>query len=436
VKGRTKRLSWALWALCSLAAGAALADRLVSEPRSRQLFLPGRTTDGHYQIELECAACHTPRFTSADDLQAACISCHGAELAEAKDSHPTSKFTDPRNAERVALLDGRLCITCHAEHRPERTGSMGLSLPGDYCYHCHEDVGTERESHVGLAFDSCASSGCHNFHDNRALYEDYLVQHGSEPWLLSAPLIAKGGPEPARKSSAKALGLGEADGPAFARQETAAWLASAHAEAGVNCSGCHQGTGAGFSPDVPSEVCGTCHAGPTEGWLSGRHGMRVKTGAQPMRVSEARKPMKASAHDSELSCSSCHGNHGTETERAALEACEACHDDEHTRAYRRSKHFALLMEERSGRIAAGGGVSCASCHLPKRVDEGGRPSTQHNQNDNLRPAEKMIRTACQSCHGLPFSIDSLADRALAQRNFDRAPSAHVLSVDFALERAK
>ena len=96
---------------------------------------------------------------------------------------------DPRNAERVAILDGRYCVTCHAEHRPERTGTMGLSLPGDYCYHCHEDVASERPTHVGLAFDSCASSGCHNFHDNRALYEDFLVQHGSQPWLLSAPFV-------------------------------------------------------------------------------------------------------------------------------------------------------------------------------------------------------------------------------------------------------
>ena len=65
-----QRLSWTAWGLCSLIAGGALADRLLSTSRSKQLFLPGKTTNGHYQIELECEACHKTRFTSPDDLQA------------------------------------------------------------------------------------------------------------------------------------------------------------------------------------------------------------------------------------------------------------------------------------------------------------------------------------------------------------------------------
>ena len=51
----------------------------------------------------------------------------------------------------------------------------------DYCYRCHADVGEERPTHRDLPFDSCANVGCHNFHDNRALYEDFLVEHASEP---------------------------------------------------------------------------------------------------------------------------------------------------------------------------------------------------------------------------------------------------------------
>jgi len=458
---RTKRLSWALWALCSLAAGAALADRLLGEPRSRSLFLPGKTSDGHYQIELECEACHKSEFSSAEDLQAACVECHGPELAEAKDSHPTSKFTDPRNAERVAILDGRYCVTCHAEHRPERTGSMGLSLPVDYCYHCHEDVGTERASHAGLPFDGCASAGCHNFHDNRALYEDYLLQHGTQPRLLGQPTVGsfanahgeaaggslaldEAGNEAARaegdaaptREGARALELADADAVDPSGRHAEAWSESAHARAGINCSGCHTAPGGGFQREVSVDLCGSCHQGETNGWLAGRHGMRVKVGLGPMRVADARLPMTEAAQGRELACSSCHGDHGTELEQAGLEACESCHADLHTRSYRSSQHFSLLLAERSGEGAPGTGVSCATCHLPAYTDESGRRSRAHNQNDNLRPVEKMIRTVCQDCHGLAFSIDALADPELVRSNFKGSPNKHVPSIDFARRRAE
>jgi hypothetical protein len=61
---------------------------------------------------------------------------------------------------------------------------------------------------------------------------------------------------------------------------------------------------------------------------------------------------------------------------------------------------------------------------------------QHNQNDTLRPNEKMIRPVCQSCHGLPFVLDALADAELVERNFSGAPSVHVPSVDMAVARER
>jgi len=116
-------------------------DFLEGAPIERTVFLPGETTDGHYQIELACDACHGEAFADTEAMQAACVECHGAELKRVDDSHPQRKFTDPRNADRVASLDARWCVTCHQEHRPELTSTMGLSLPGDYCYRCHEKVG-------------------------------------------------------------------------------------------------------------------------------------------------------------------------------------------------------------------------------------------------------------------------------------------------------
>jgi hypothetical protein len=59
---------------------------------------------------------------------------------------------------------------------------------------------------------------------------------------------------------------------------------------------------------------------------------------------------------------------------------------------------------------------------------------QHNQNDNLRPNEKMIRSVCMNCHGLKFSIDALADPELVKRNFIGLPSRHIQSIDMAEAR--
>ena len=56
---------------------------------------------------------------------------------------------------------------------------------------------------------------------------------------------------------------------------------------------------------------------------------------------------------------------------------------------------------------------------------------QHNQNANLVPNEKMIRPVCMQCHGLGFSIDSLADKQLIENNFQGKPGIHIQSLDMA-----
>jgi hypothetical protein len=120
---------------------------------------------------------------------------------------------------------------------------------------------------------------------------------------------------------------------------------------------------------------------------------------------------------------------------AAVEACLECHDDVHTRSYAGTKHARLFAEERRGERPAGSGVSCATCHLP-RAEHDGIVTVQHNQNDNLRPIEKMIRSVCLDCHGLGFALDALADTDLVARNFDGQPAKHVPSIDWAARRAE
>src|SRR3990170_4430496 len=191
-----RKAYWLAWSVLSMAAalylGAALLTPGVGAPAwlrpAKLFFVPGATSHGHYQIEMACETCHATPFAGRAALQEACVDCHGQELKEANDTHPLSKFTDPRNAERTARLDATRCVTCHVEHRPEVTHTAGVTLPLDYCFVCHQDIAKDRPSHAGLAFSTCASSGCHKFHDNRALYEDYLLRHAEQPRLLPKPV--------------------------------------------------------------------------------------------------------------------------------------------------------------------------------------------------------------------------------------------------------
>jgi hypothetical protein len=375
---------------------------------ARRLFLPGATTSGHHQIELTCEGCHTPFGGVAES---ACLSCHGEALAAVDDSHPASKFTDPRNAELVTRLDARSCLTCHREHAPAMTRAMGVTRPDDYCITCHQEVGADRPTHAGLGFDTCAMAGCHNYHDNSALYEDFLVKHAGDPALLPRPTV-----------------------PPRAGDVT-------HEQAAVGCRGCHgaeRGAAGWIERPAPS-VCTDCHAPETAGFRSGKHGMRAAAGLPPMRPRDARQPMRADAADREVSCVSCHPAHDVDTPRAAVDACLGCHSDRHSMAFERSPHARLWTLERTGAAAAGSGVSCATCHLPRVVvREQGQDviRVEHNQNHNLQPNERMARTTCLQCHGLQFSLDALADRALIDTNFSGRPARHVDSLDMAMRRQR
>lgn len=432
-------MTWSIWIVASAALGAYLGHRML-RGENRQLFMPGATTAGHYQIELDCGACHTAAFADRDSIQQACVDCHGAALRKSKDSHPLSKFTDPRNADRLAELDARYCVTCHIEHQPGRTQEMGLTLPEDYCWRCHQDIGEERPSHRELSFDSCASAGCHNYHDNRALYEDFLLQHATEPWLLDAPLVAeRSAPTPGDAP----LHAAEQDGPR-ASGETAGviaqWAQSRHAQGGVNCSGCHGDSEDSWIRRPGIAACAECHATEQSGFLAGRHGMRLARGLPPMRPELARLTMRDAAHGRELSCTSCHRAHDFDTAVAAVDSCLDCHADEHSRAYLGSPHHLLWRAEQAGDSASGSGVSCATCHLPRETqrhaDGQALVAAQHNQSANLRPAEQMARAVCMNCHGLGFVLDALADPRLLRNNFRGRPQTRVPGIEMALERER
>jgi hypothetical protein len=454
---------WLLWIALTVPAGLYVLA-VIAYGGNRSFLLIGKTTSGHHQIELACDACHTSVFGGPDVLQDACVNCHGAELKAANDAHPKSKFTDPRNADRVAILDARYCVTCHQEHRPNITRAMGVTLPDDFCVNCHIDIGEDRPSHKGLAFTTCAAAGCHNFHDNRALYQDFLEKHAGEPNQRQVQRTALAEFLKAKENAIKvprALVSADADAPSERMRDSAIvadWAPDAHARAAVNCSGCHatKSEPGRFVASPGIETCKTCHASQARTFIEGKHGMRLRDGLlasndgplglfkaaklPPMSPASARQPMKADALHSELGCTTCHGPHRYDTRAASVEACTGCHDDQHTKAYFGSKHHELFKQEAAGALPPGRGVSCATCHMPivETRDEDGAAvrSVTHNQNDNLRPNEKMVRGVCGHCHGLPFTLDALADPALVAGNFKGLPSVHIESIEWAQRRTK
>ncbi|QFT55919.1 ammonia-forming cytochrome c nitrite reductase subunit c552 [Microbulbifer sp. THAF38] len=415
---------WHYGLLLTLIVGAYASYNLTADDKS--LFITGEPTHGHHQIELACTSCHTDGFAGEESIQQSCLNCHAEELELADDSHPRKKFLDPRNAQLLETLDARQCISCHTEHKQQITREMGVSLAGDFCFHCHSEIAEERSSHQGMGFETCASAGCHNYHDNGTLYEDFLIAHVGQPDLLEDAKL------PARTAmqswlqehpNSKPLKLQQAD----IHEETAtaeiaaAWAQSPHAQAEVNCSSCHADGQMQFTSAEVVEQCASCHSDQRESFTQGKHGMRLSSklpqefvqqvGA--MTPNQAWIPMQSDA-SGELSCTSCHSPHDVDLQFAAVEACLSCHSDEHSLAYKESPHFDTWQANSDN------GVSCASCHLPRET-HGEQVVVNHNQNHNLRPNEKML-PVCLNCHGAEFSLAALADKKLISQNFKHKPA--------------
>ena len=449
-----RRTLWIVWLLATTGLAAWLATVMLTGTADQHIFMPGELTPGHHQLQLACTACHSDPLGGGEVLQQACIDCHGDDRKKPFDSHPASKFRDPRNADRLENIDALHCVTCHTEHRPEITRKNGVTQPPDLCAHCHGDIAVDRPSHRGMAFTTCAASGCHNFHNNRSLYTKFLIKHLDEPPVLEtavvpqrefAQMLDQIDGYPLAQYPVQALSLPDADGefglPAGKQAQVHAdWAATAHAQSGVNCSACHQpqapdGMQAAWNDHPDAQVCSGCHGLEAGRFTQGKHGMRLAAGLPALQVGDARLPMREDAAHQSLTCNSCHVAHRYDVKRAAVEACMDCHNDTHTRAYEESPHHELWQQELDGELDAGSGVSCATCHMPRIEfdvnDWLTRVMVDHNQSANLSPNSKMIRGVCLQCHGLGFSIDALADQHLIDNNFNGSPSVHVKTMDLA-----
>ena len=448
----TQTTYWAAWLLVSIVLGVWLGNAMLDDKADRAVLMPGELSPGHHQLSEKCEACHSDAFGGGEVIQEACVDCHGMDRVKPFDSHPAKKFKDPRNADLLASINALQCISCHTEHKPEITAKDGLTQPVDLCFHCHQAIAEERPSHQGMGFDTCKDSGCHNFHNNRALYTDFLIKHLDQAPMLNQQTL----PEreftsvleeileyPRENYPLKQLDEHDIDAaerlPANPDIKTE-WLETAHARSGVNCSACHQysegETKTAEWDDHPDHrVCESCHSIEVSRFLAGKHGMRLQQGLSPMTPAQAKLSMKADAAHVELTCTTCHGSHRFDVQQAAVEACLGCHADGHSLAYKTSPHYRLWQKELSGEAEPGSGVSCASCHLP-RVDRDvsewlSRIVVDHNQSANLSPNSKMVRSSCQHCHGLEFTLNALADEALIENNFNGMPGEHTQSMKLA-----
>jgi predicted CXXCH cytochrome family protein len=420
----------AVFAVLFAAPVAVVASR--HQRGDDRLLLPGPTSDGHHQIESRCGECHV-RLSGVSAQ--ACLRCHGESLAARQDSHAVARFDDPGRASQLALVDARSCLTCHREHRPEARLRGSLTVATTFCVACHGAVAQERASHARFGAGTCANAGCHNYHDNRTLYRDFLVKHSNEPDLRAEPRVAVLDTAAGSRDHARAITQPIAVIPPDVRDErdltvaTAEWHGSAHARASVACAGCHRPDGSPWRWSVGDAVCAACHANEGAGFRAGKHGMRSAVGLGPMTPLLARARMRADAGARTLGCNSCHAAHTFDRTSAAVGACQGCHADDHTLAFQRSPHFAAWQRELSGRGPPGSGVSCATCHLPRQTVRSGVLVVQHNQNGNLRPADRMGREVCLSCHGLRFSLEALADAALVARNFAGRPAPAAIGIE-------
>lgn len=379
--------SYLLWLLMTAAIGG-YCYYLFFQAEDKTALLPGHTTDAHHQIEMQCAACHTAEkkknvFTSSGVPSSACMNCHGDALEKFSDSHPIRKFKNPENAIFTNHIDALNCITCHSEHNHKITGEMAVTIPADFCAHCHEVTLENLDSHKNLAYDTCHTAGCHNYHDNTPLAPSFLLKHYGEPKMLP-----EGGLPPL--ASDKVC--------------TDSWTSA--------------------------QTCATCHDDEMNEFTQGKHGMRLAfPNLSAMTPAHARIPMKSSAAHQAMDCTACHQPEKPRS-FASYNACMQCHDDDHSKNYTSSKHYTIWNASEGQN-----GASCATCHMPRIESDNGGYHVSHDNSANLRPNEKMLRSSCNHCHGMQFSMNALMDPSLIKGNFNRAPSMHHSGIDWTADAA-
>lgn len=214
---------------------------------------------------------------------------------------------------------------------------------------------------------------------------------------------------------------------------TAQWQTSVHALNDVNCASCHQNNETNeFVASPNHESCQSCHEQSVDTFLLSKHGIRLLEEKSPLTPTMARLPMKHDVMDKQMNCNACHSVHSADTVEASVDACLTCHNDNHSLNYQNSRHAELFAESKELPRPGVGAVSCATCHLPRVVDD--RLETpvvhvNHNNTYNLKPQDRMVGDVCMNCHGVEYSYNSIFDPELVEANFDRSPTLEMQTFD-------
>jgi hypothetical protein len=208
-----KRLRQNLGLIIGIFMGG-LALVVLLSPDQESLHARGPMNSGHE--DLECEYCHQPaRGTLRQQIQAnaryltgqrnspadfglsaagndQCLACH----ERPNDRHPVFRFNEPRFQEARSAIHPESCISCHREHRGERTTIASL----DYCQHCHEDTLLKNDpvdiSHEELIADERWNTclGCHDFHGNHLMEVPDKLSEAIPPGELQ--IYLRGGESP------------------------------------------------------------------------------------------------------------------------------------------------------------------------------------------------------------------------------------------------
>lgn len=394
-------------------------------------FLPGITSLGHHQFEIQCYRCHEG-FSRGVSNQA-CLECHRAQWQQ-QDVHSPALWDLPQHQPQLALLNAKQCATCHREHRanllPNPFGLSNVTVEVHFCQTCHSNILTH-SNHQGFQFNQCIT--CHQYHHDAAMQANYLKPHQQEADTVTTGRTPINNLLHYYRQTAQhdlePLTQAQHDAPEHSHFNLVLtdWEKSSHAKTGINCRACHQpphrDPPAMWDETPPPDYCQACHQTELQGFQAGAHGIRPTLGLSPLQTAEANLPMKALVKSRTLNCTACHAAHAFNRSQAAVEACLDCHQDQHSRAYLTSPHYQLWQKQQAGTLPPGAGVSCATCHLPRTVYQQ-RVLVQHNISANLRDKKNMV-SVCTVCHGLGFSLDSLATERIYQDNFSRKPAPPV-----------
>ncbi|WP_323773904.1 cytochrome c3 family protein [Alcanivorax sp.] len=425
---KSKKFSVLFVSLCAFIILIGFILWIISD-NDRRLIIPGETSYAHHQIEISCKTCHGAPFPNHTAINDNCIDCHAEELNRVRNSHPDRVFNSPRNAAMLKKIDARSCLTCHTEHKGHRTTKGGVSIDVNFCIHCHEEVIVKRNSHANFSFMDCTNSGCHNYHDNRFFHQDFLKEHANTPPPhFTNQTLSKSD----LSSYIKWSNINDKDQEDRFRETHPTHSNTPHQRAEVHCISCHRQSNDN-DMSVSIETCSSCHQPQTSAFKSGKHGMRISVGLEPLTPQMARLPMNKQAVNAHVTCNSCHKAHAYNRDQAGMEVCLDCHADEHSRSFKSSEHGRLWKKYTEGKLSRERAVNCASCHMPALAQNPGSSNKifaiEHNQSRMVRPSSKMIKPVCMQCHTLAFSLNSLSDSTMIPDNFGHAPSGNSRSIE-------